>query len=194
MGIYMMQQQKWIPIGIKMNNTKNDVLYREVVSKYFDIGTVEPRQLNIEAMIEECIAIEGKLTWVGYENLEWDFADDKSDAKTCSISKAERNSTWHKNRYNKIKKVTVFVACIQGVETKVGALRVVLYNPFQGSQGAVDYFFIPFDHISDLNTTCGNGKTRDKRRINFTWNARLDTYKKIEQYRCSSFEEMCAKK
>jgi len=70
----------------------------------------------------------------------------------------------------------------------------VLYNPFQGSQGAVDYFCIPFDHISDLNTTCGNGKTRNKRRINFTWNARLDTYKKIEQYRCSSFEEMCAKK
>ena len=163
-------------------NTKNHVLYTEVVSKYFDAGTVDPEFLNIEKLIELSIAKEAGLKWVGELNLPWDFECDKSDSKTTSIRK-EKNGNY-----------TSFVGEISGTETKIGALRVVLYNPFANNcDGDVEYFFIPEMMVRFLEKAC-HGKQSGKCKIKYTWSPAKDFYNSLEPFRCTSFEEMCAKK
>jgi hypothetical protein len=163
-------------------NTKNTVLYKELISKYFDCGTVDPEFLNAEKLVELCIAKEANLDWVGELNLPWDFECDKSDSKTTSIRKEDKSNGY-----------TSFIGEISGTETKIGALRVVLYNPFaNGCKGKVEYFYIPVDMVRVLEKDC-YGKQSGKRKIKYTWNPAKDFYNSLEPFRCSTFEEMCAK-
>ncbi len=155
--------------------SKNTLLYNEVIKgRYPGYEKADPLDLNVERIIEKLIAQEGNLTWVGDENLPYDYSCDLSDAKTCTISK-------NRNQYNGV---------ITSTETKLGALRVVVANTILER---VDYFFIPPSAIRELEKRPGGKKMAMKRCIRFYWSKNKGTYGIIDQYRCSSFEDMCHK-
>lgn len=155
--------------------SKNTLLYNEVIrDRYPGYEKVDPEDLNAERIIEKIIAKEGNLTWVGDENLSYDYSCDLSDAKTCTISKGK-------------------ISCkgvITSTETKPGALRVVVANTISET---VEYFFIPPHAIRQLERPPGGKKMAMKRCIRFCWSKKKGTYGIIDQYRCSSFEDMCHK-
>ena len=74
---------------------------------------------NIERLVEESLAAAGGYDFVDAEG--YDFTD-YSDSKTTSVNQ----KTYHVE--------------VNGVETKIGALRITAYNPFKDS---ADYFFVP---------------------------------------------------
>ena len=155
--------------------SKNTLLYNEVIkNRYPGYEKVDPEDLNAERIIEKIIAKEGNLTWVGDENLSYDYSCDLSDAKTCTIAKGKRQCR----------------GVITSTETKPGALRVVVANTISER---VDYFFIPPSAIRELEKAPGGKKLAMKRCIRFNWSENKGTYGIIDQYRCSSFEDMCHK-
>lgn len=155
--------------------SKNTLLYNEVIKgRYPGYEKADPLDLNVERIIEKLIAQEGNLTWVGDENLPYDYSCDLSDAKTCTIVKGRNQCT----------------GVITSTETKPGALRVVIANIISER---VDYFFIPPSAIRELEKAPGGKKWAMKRCIRFCWSEKKGTYGIIEQYRCNSFEDMCHK-
>ena len=164
--------------------TKEELIYEKVLKKTLGIELgeyISPNDLNVEKLVEKAIAKVGKLKWVGEENLPWDFDDDKSDCKTSSITPK-----------NTIK------GTITGTANKEGALRCVISNPF--SPNGVDYIFIPVDVVRELETEVGGAANKKRppeyryKCINYSYNIQKESYGKLEEFRCSSFEEMCKKK
>lgn len=164
---------------MKTKNTKNAIMYRDVVSKYFPLPQgMDPDDVNIERMIEKSIAKESNLTWVGSENLPWDFKEDRSDAKTASVGITVRKT-------GKAAGQMVYQGSIQHLQNKVGDLRVVVYNEVTEQ---CDYFLIPYKNISKMS----HWDRKGKQTIGFTYNVREDNYKNdLEQFRRQSFAEIC---
>tara|TARA_Y100000004_G_scaffold97305_1_gene108920 strand:- start:278 stop:787 length:510 start_codon:yes stop_codon:yes gene_type:complete len=164
--------------------TKEELIYEKVLKKTLGIELgeyISPNDLNVEKLVEKAIAKVGELKWVGEDNKPWDYEDDKSDCKTSSIK--PKNS---------------IEGTITGTSNKEGALRCVVSNPF--SPNGVDYFFIPIDDVRKLETDVG-GEANKKRppelrskKISYSYNIQNDSYSKLNEFRCSSFEEMCKKK
>jgi hypothetical protein len=159
-------------------SAKNKIMLNEIVAKYFPkYKDSDPFDLNIERMIEKCIAKESGLTWVGDDGLPYDFKEDRSDAKTgcCRINLSKKG----------------YESCsgeIAGVENKVGDLRVVIYNE---ARRTCDFFLIPHKMIKSL-AAWGYGQNEKKMRINFSYSMRNDTYSNgLEVFRKSSFKEIC---
>ena len=159
--------------------TKNSFIYNNLIRDHVKgYDSVDPEDLNIERLVEKRIAVTGNLDWVGDENKPWDYACDKSDAKTTT--------PWQ----IKVGKYTRYKGEITSVGTKVGALRVVLYNKFIPK---LEYFFIPNKAIDELKVAeCG--KRTGSYKIRFNWNLKKNSYNKLDPYKCSSFEEMCKKR
>jgi hypothetical protein len=159
-------------------SAKNKIMLNEIVAKYFPkYKDSDPFDLNIERMIEKCIAKESGLTWIGDDGLPYDFKEDRSDAKTgcCRINLSKKG----------------YESCsgeIAGVENKVGDLRVVIYNE---ARRTCDFFLIPHKMIKSF-AAWGYGQNEKKMRINFSYSMRNDTYSKgLEVFRKSSFKEIC---
>jgi hypothetical protein len=131
---------------------------------------------NIERLIEETLAAVGGYTFLDQDG--YDFSD-LSDSKTVSVV----NNSSTKNRK---------VIIISNVETKIGSLRVTIYNPFNDS---IDYMFIPKSSVEWLMENDGTkGRASGiKQRIRTTWSENRDHYNKLERYRLNSFLELATK-
>ena len=159
--------------------SKETLLYNAILKDVLnlDLGSdLTPDDLKVEVLTEKAIAKVANLTWVGAENLPWDFAEDKSDAKTSNV--AERVSV-------------TYQGTITGTETKEGALRCVVTNEF--SPNKVDYFYIPAHRVDKLSSAVGGTKNSGKKSIKYSYSKAKDEYGKIDEFRCNSFEEMCQK-
>ena len=148
---------------------------------------VHPSDLKMETIAEKAIAVVSGLTWCGYRLLPYDFVEDKSDCKTSSCTE---NNT--KRKYTAVSgevreyEITSYTGSIQGVESKVGTLRVIVYN---AHKNACDFFLIPQKHIIPLSDLVSGSD--EKRRINYSYDRGKDTYSKIEGFRVDTFEDVC---
>ena len=162
--------------------SKNGLIFQEVIRNYLpdlakavDSGDVDCNDLGIPRLFEKCVAMESGLTWAneqGELNLEYDYVEDLSDAKTSSVSaKKERG-------YEYIKGV------ISNTGGKKGDLRCVVYNDFTKT---LDYFLVPQKHISAYETHCGKGKYG----IPLNYSLLKDNYGKMEVFRVDTFKDIC---
>lgn len=177
------------PIG--PSPSKNELMFDEIVRHYcpelaaaVDSKFCDPDDLNIERLIEKCIAIESELTWCGADNDVYDFLEDKSDAKTASIKGNWENQGDGKYKYWRV------TGSISNVETKVGALRCVVYD---SENYVLHYFLIPakWVHVIATTNTNGTGRGVGKSRVNLKYNCEKDTFNSMDRFRVESFEDIC---
>ena len=141
-----------------------DNLYKEMALK-------NPVLFNVEHGVEKAMADASNGLYefvdaVGYDN------SDFSDTKTTSVNFNTR------------------VAEVKGIENKIGALRIVIYNP--RSHRKVDYMFIPAAAVQSLALAC-HGNDSHKSRLLIKYSANGDHYNKFEQFRISTFENLAKK-
>lgn len=130
------------------------------------------RSYDVEYLTEIAMAEVGGYDYVDADG--YDFSD-YSDSKTATVV--------HNG-------VTVYgsprqVVIIPNVDTKIGALRIVVYNPYTEN---TDFFFIPAQELCYLMENDGN-KSREsgpKMRIRTTWSIK-NGYNGWNQYQQSSF-------
>lgn len=161
---------------------KDALLMREIVIPYhprFNERSVKQKELaiedavagcyNTELLVEETIALHGKLK---RSNNPGEDYTDGSDCKTASIYWVNgENSTlrWH----------------ITGVNNKEGTLRVVMYNFFLDK---LAYFLVPMRLKEHFNYyTKGNGK------IQGPYGMFNDIYKDLNYFRVKDFSSICKK-
>lgn len=129
---------------------------------------------NAEELVEQCMAIVG-----GYEHVRdgygFDFSDN-SDAKTVTLREAKRGNTGN----------TFIQGFINNVYTKIGSLRVVVFN---SAFNCLDYFYIPESDVKWL-TIDSSVKKFDRISIYY----RKDESYNIEKFRVANFEEVARKR
>ena len=128
-------------------------------------GLEMPERFNIERLIEETLAAVGPYRYVDEEG--YDFTD-YSDSKTTTINANTR------------------VGTISSVETKIGALRIIAYNPFKD---AADFFYVSKRDMKYVKSPC-YGVNDHKERIVFTYSKKGDNYGMFEDYRVENFKEL----
>lgn len=160
--------------------TKSEVILEEIVFQYHPalaepperIRQCHPENWNIPRLVEESMAHVGGYDFVDEEG--YDFNDFYlSDCKTTTVITYPKPHPRH-------------VFEIGSVETKVGALRIVAFNPIHGG---LDYFFVPKDGVLKHKTKC-YGKSRLKERIQAAYNVAGNHYNKFEVYRVDTFENL----
>ena len=154
--------------------SKNLVLMRDVIGIYHPAfrksqdlcayGMNHPDIFNVERLVEESLAAVGPYEFVN--EYGYDFTD-LSDSKTATVAG---------NNY----------MAIGSVESKVGALRVTIYNPHKQ---ALDYMYLPFKAWQQLKE-CSYGKNEHKDRLRVRWNATHDHYNRFERFRLNTFKEL----
>jgi hypothetical protein len=160
-----------------MYNTKNHVLIRDIISKYHpDFITnyplskwslANPQKLNIEGLIEETLAAVGGYDFVDEDG--YDFNDTcKSDSKTTSVN------------------IKTKVVEVKGVENKIGALRITIFNPLKDG---VDFMFIPADQVGNYTRAC-YGTSQFEQRLRMSWNSTKDHYNIYDQFRMPTFTDL----
>ena len=155
--------------------SKSLVLMRDVICVYHPsfssspdlqkFGLEMPERFNIERLIEETLAAVGPYRYVDEEG--YDFTD-YSDSKTTTINANTR------------------VGTISSVETKIGALRIIAYNPFKD---AADFFYVSKRDMKYVKSPC-YGVNDHKERIVFTYSKKGDNYGMFEDYRVENFKEL----
>jgi len=169
---------------------KKTLIVEQIIGKYFPVEAFlkefEAQDLNIERLVEKCIARESGLTWANNgkdAQLEYDFVEDKSDAKTASCSKVERYCEKNETLY------TSYRGKITSVETKLGDLRCVVYNEYRD---ALDFFLIPHNYIKFMSSNLGGRKVQGKKVINYSYNTTKNTYSNnMEDFRVPTFKDIC---
>lgn len=162
--------------------SKNQVFMRDIISKYHpkfstrarrQWGTEMADDLNVERLFEQCLAEVG-----GYDRVDEagrDFNDPwNSDSKTCSV-RSKPDSKW-----------LLYEGRIKSVESKIGSLRVAIFNPYKNR---IDFAYVPKKDV-DLLSRQGCGKGMFKKHIKFTWNFKKDHYNSFEQFRVRDFEAL----
>jgi len=138
---------------------------------------------NAEGLVEQCMAIIG-----GYKHVRaghgFDFSD-KSDAKTITLSEVTENRILTGTKREKI--YTTIFAYLKNVHTKIGPLRVVVFN---APCNCLDYFYIPKSDVKGLTTNASSVKKSDQIRISY----RKDESYNIEKFRVANFEEVARKR
>lgn len=164
----------------EMMMSKHLVLIRDVVSKYHPefrksadlrrYALRNPTIFNVERLIEESLAAVG-----GYEFVDEDGRDFNcnwnSDSKTTTVIQDGRSKT----------------AAITGIESKIGSLRVTIYNPFRDR---VDFMYIPRHEVAVLSEPCYGRKNSAKERLRARWSEAGDHYNFFNMFRKKSFEEL----
>ena len=165
---------------------KETLIRDQIIAKYFDfVKEIKARHLNVELLIEECIAIESGLTHVNNEceaNFEFDFLEDRSDSKTATCSKNVRNNKSGGTSISYSGKIT-------SVETKQGPLRCTVYNEYKNS---LDFFLIPHEYIDFMAKDLGGKKGQGKKIIPYSYHTTRDTYSNhMEKFRVATFKDIC---
>ena len=172
------------PIELSGDSAKNYLIFHEVIRNYLpdlakavDSGDVDCNDLDIPRLFEKCVAMESGLTWAneqGELNLEYDYVEDLSDAKTSSVS-VKKDKT---RGYESIKGV------ISNTGGKKGDLRCVVYNDFTKT---LDYFLVPQNHIRAYETHNGKGKYV----IKLQYSILNEDYNQAEVFRVDTFKDIC---
>ena len=134
---------------------------------------INPRMFNVEYLIEESLAEVGGYNFVDAHG--FDFDDEfLSDSKTVTV-------------VNNGGKSQSKVMIISNVQTKIGSLRVTIYNPYSDQ---IDFMYIPQRDVRLLKENDGaqSRVSGPKERIRGTWNEKSDHYNKLETFRVTSFE------
>ena len=165
---------------------KETLIRDQIIAEYIPhLKDVKARHLNVESLIEECISIESGLTNANDESeaqLEYDFVEDLSDSKTASCSKKVSNTKSGGTSISYAGKIT-------SVETKLGALRCVVYNEYKNS---LDFFLIPHDYIKFMMKNLGGKKGQGKKVIPYSYHTTRDTYSNnMEDFRVETFKDIC---
>jgi hypothetical protein len=155
-------------------------LARDIIIPYYpdkDVVRVAkkfPTLLNTERFVELCLAKIGGYNYVDEEGRDF---DDKynSDAKTCTV-----NVNNHR-------------AAIQGVQTKIGSLRVVCYNM---PKDRCDFFYLTKDDVELEKEPCyGKEGAAGKERIQFSASKQYhNSYGKFDRYRIKDFVSLAMAK
>jgi hypothetical protein len=168
-------------------NTKHHVAMREVITKYHPMFLQDKSlqkaalnystAFNVELLMEETLGIVGNLghNTKGYG---FDYELDKSDCKFVSLQ----------NHHSKGSRI-----CINGIQTssgvkKQGSLRVVIFND---KENCLMYYFIPksfWENKINIDGASNQG------RVIINYHITSKQFKKIEQFRCKSFEELANKR
>jgi hypothetical protein len=156
--------------------SKSLVLMRDVICVYHPefinsedlrkFGVKNPDIFNVERLVEESLAAVGHYNFVNATG--YDFLPDFSDSKTATVATYDN------------------VMAIGSIESKIGALRVTIYNPHKQS---LDYMFMPFKDWKKYKE-CSYGKNEHKERLRTRWNQKNDHYNSFEQFRVKTFEEL----
>lgn len=166
-----------------MNMTKEYIFMRDILTKEheFFIGKPDrindainqPDEFNITRMIEKSLAFQSNGLYTFVDADGYDFSD-LSDAKTATV---------RMNNYN----TGQCRVSIQNVGTKIGALRLIVFNPFTAT---IDYFFIP---SSQKHRFCTVINKSGLSTIEVPWSQK-NGYNKLNQFRVSSFKELATSK
>lgn len=165
--------------------TKDLFLLKDIILKYHPAFVKNsimtyyalqyPKMFNIERLVEESLAAVGGYNVISKAGQDFDDVV-KSDSKTVSVV---NNSLTRKS----------YVMKIGNVDTKIGSLRVTVFNPFKNS---VDYMYIPNSDLSSLKEADGTRRRASgiKERIRATWSEGSDSYNKLNRYRVGTFKEL----
>lgn len=139
-----------------------------------------PKCLDVENLIEMSLAEIGGYLFV--DAAEFDFNDeDISDSKTGTVNSNTR-------------KIEII-----GVETKIGSLRITIYNPLSATQ-PVAFLYIPKHYVGQVSMPC-YGKAKHKKRLVITWTedykydenynlVRRGHFNKFEKFRVKTFRDL----
>ena len=163
-----------------MTMTKHELMMKEIVCKYHPdfmnnkgmkkFAMENSRLFDIERLVELTLAHTGGLEFVDAAGYDY---DDMSDSKTTSVNT-----------------ITNTVE-VMGVENKIGALRICIYNP---KISRIYYMFIPAADVPSVRRRCF-GVNDHKQRLRFKWSGQYtDHYNSFEQYRISDFVTMSLKR
>ena len=166
--------------------SKNFTLMRDVICPYHPdfrkskdlrhYGMKHSDLFNAEKLVEHCLAAVGGYDFV--DEVGRDFNDRwNSDSKTATV----------------IPDGKYWSATVQGVENKIGSLRVIIYNPFKksddGSRGALDFMYIPHREVQLLKSPC-YGKNASKERLVMSWYLSKDYYSRFDRFIVEDFTEL----
>ena len=128
-----------------------------------------PEMFNITLLIEQCLAYasDGQYTLVGVTGAVSDFSDN-SDSKTVTVSRYPTGAIRGE---------------VQGINTKIGSLRIVIYNSVEDR---TDYMYIPAEHVHNFATSCFGKRSHDTR-LRLNYNPQRDSYNKFDRFRVPSF-------
>ncbi len=149
---------KYLP---EFNNPDLQTNYLNIIQKY-------PKSSDVENLIEHALAHLGGYNFIDEEYRDFDDVDN-SDSKTVTVN------------------LNTGKAEVIGVENKIGAIRLTLYNPFSTSK--LDYMFLPKHAVKLLSRPC-YGKNKHKERLVPGWSANKQNYGIYEPYRLTSFVEL----
>lgn len=145
-------------------------VFSKVPSIVQDAALQDPEFYNCERGVEVSMAAasNGMYTFVdaaGYDN------SDYSDTKTASVN------------------LKTGLVEIIGTETKIGALRIVIYNAIANK---LDYMFIPNQSLRVTEEPYyGKGSSH---RLRMKYNEYLDRYNRFDHFRVASFKDLALKK
>tara|TARA_R110000782_G_scaffold196067_1_gene285449 strand:+ start:2312 stop:2848 length:537 start_codon:yes stop_codon:yes gene_type:complete len=178
-------------MAYSMRMNKEIAIFNGIIRNYFpniakavDNGEADPEDFNIERLFEKCIAKESGLTWANEEGEayeKYDLVEDKSDAKTSSVS-----LRWNVDKRLPEGGCDVVTGTISNTGGKEGDLRVVVYNSYIQK---LDYFLIPHKHISEFQKSVG-----DKFAIGLSYSLTKEKYGKMEVFRVETFKDICVVK
>jgi len=159
--------------------SKEHALMRDVIVKYhpkfvgnpimIENALANPELFNITGMIEQCLANAsgGQYTLVGVTGAVSDFSDN-SDSKTVTVSRYPTGA---------------IRGAVQGINTKIGGLRIVIYNSVEDR---TDYMYIPAEHVHNFANPCFGKRSYDTR-LRLNYNPQHDSYNKFDRFRVPSF-------
>ena len=159
-------------------NTKDVVLFKEIISKhlpefrdpYFvsrvlDISKNYNTFVRTETLVEHALAKVGGYNFVNKSGYDFDDVN-YSDSKTLSVN------------------ARTLKAELSGISSKVGSLRITIYNPIKAS---LDYMYIPQTHWVALASKCYGKNKNGELRLIMKWSQATDSYNRFEPYRLTTF-------
>lgn len=155
---------------------KNKVLMRDVILKFhpdYVNSKIKNHALNfshhynVERLVEESLAYVG-----GYDRVDESGRDfncsQNSDSKTSMINH------------------TSLKVEVGSIENKIGALRILVFNPFKD---CIDYFYIPASSVDKVARAC-YGTNKHKSRLVMKYNSSKDKYNMFDVFRMPTFESV----
>ncbi len=164
---------------------------RPAKEKEFIRMMAEEGELNVEQMAEGMLPLLNpdliRTNNAGMDYISRDPRLNLADVKTSTCSRRDKKQNGY--IYDDYK------GSIQGVETKLGALLVIVYNEYTKR---IDFFHIPYGaynygkDIPYYERVSVNNTARGKKTISYSYSRRNDTYSNnLELYRCSLAEMLC---
>lgn len=143
---------------------------RPAESKRWCLVEAREGSFQMSALLEQTVSLRSlEIRDVPLKNVDIDGMDfdDESDLKSCSLSYGPNGG----GTYG-------LTGSISSIATKVGALRVILWNEWLGR---VEYYFIPADQISSIAS---------KKSIRMSASTGTGVVKKLQPFRCDTFDDM----